>query len=300
MIEAHRTPISCLSINNDGTLLATASDKGTIIRIFSIPTSSKLFQFRRGTYPSRIFSMSFNLASTLLAVSSASETIHVFKLQAPPPYSPSSDSSFPSSSDANRTTEAERSDRPSYHRSLSEESSPPRTPDSTDPSQSPPTHSQTPFAKHTGSFGSLLRRSSQTIGKTVAGAVGGYLPTAVTEIWEPMRDFAFMKLPKHGSGIAGPAGGSGAGAGQGGGYGGAGGGYGAYGGGSWGMRSVVAMSSQSPHVMVATSEGMFLVYGIDMEKGGEGWLVRQCSLWDSAEDEGGNGAGNGGDGADDL
>ena len=115
-----------------------------------------------------------------------------------------------------------------------------------------------------------------------------------------MRDFAFMKLPKPGSNNMNPGGGQGGAVGQGGGFGGAGGGYGAYGGGSWAMRSVVAMSSQSPHVMVATSEGAFLVYGIDMEKGGEGWLVRQCSLWDSADDGANGGNGNGGDGADDM
>jgi autophagy-related protein 18 len=30
-----------------------------------------------------------------------------------------------------------------------------------------------------------------------------------------------------------------------------------------------------PHVMVATSEGEFLVYSVDLEKGGEGVLVKR-------------------------
>jgi len=34
-IDAHTSGISCLSLNFNGSLLATASDKGTIIKIFS-------------------------------------------------------------------------------------------------------------------------------------------------------------------------------------------------------------------------------------------------------------------------
>lgn len=61
-------------------MLATASDKGTVIRVFSIPSAQKLYQFRRGSYASRIYSIAFNAVSSLLAVSSASETVHIFKL----------------------------------------------------------------------------------------------------------------------------------------------------------------------------------------------------------------------------
>lgn len=80
VIRAHKAPISFLSINSNGTLLATASDKGTVIRVWSIPGSEKLYQFRRGTREARIYSMNFNLVSTLLAVSSAHDTVHIFKL----------------------------------------------------------------------------------------------------------------------------------------------------------------------------------------------------------------------------
>ena len=43
------------------------------------------------------------------------------------------------------------------------------------------------------------------------------------------------------------------------------------------LRSVVAMSSSSPQVMVVTSDGGFYVFNIDMEHGGEGYLVKQFS-----------------------
>lgn len=95
------------------------------------------------------------------------------------------------------------------------------------------------------------------MGRGVAGVVGSYLPQSVTEMWEPMRDFAFIKIPKSfvsaggsrplGDSLGGP------------------------------LRSVVAMSSSSPQVMVVTSDGGFYVYNIDMEHGGEGYLVKQFS-----------------------
>ena len=80
VIQAHKSPISFLSINSTGTMLATASDKGTVIRVWSIPGAEKLYQFRRGTREARIYSMNFNAMSTLLAVSSAHDTVHIFKL----------------------------------------------------------------------------------------------------------------------------------------------------------------------------------------------------------------------------
>lgn len=108
-----------------------------------------------------------------------------------------------------------------------------------------------PQTRKTGAtFGSMIRRTSQMMGKNVAGVVGGYLPQAVTEMWEPLRDFAYIKLPKTMSG-ANSSGGP--------------------------LRSVVAMSPNSPQVIVVTSDGGFYVYSIDMENGSEGVLVKQYS-----------------------
>ena len=39
-----------------------------------------MFQFRRGTYPARIYSLVFSLDSQLLGVSSDSDTVHIYKL----------------------------------------------------------------------------------------------------------------------------------------------------------------------------------------------------------------------------
>jgi autophagy-related protein 18 len=41
---------------------------------------------------------------------------------------------------------------------------------------------------------SSLGRRSFKLGKSLVGGVGGYLPRSVSEMWEPQRDFAFIKL----------------------------------------------------------------------------------------------------------
>ena len=53
-----------------------------MIRVWSVPGAEKLYQFRRGTREARIYSINFNAVSTLLAVSSAHDTVHIFKLGA--------------------------------------------------------------------------------------------------------------------------------------------------------------------------------------------------------------------------
>ncbi|KAI0556289.1 protein-vacuolar targeting protein Atg18 [Xylaria curta] len=253
VVEAHRSPLSCIALNNDGTLLATASETGTIIRVFSIPKGQKLYQFRRGTYPSTIYSMSFNAASSLLCVSSTSDTIHIFRLQQPGP-------------SANNSTEAQtpgspRTDRWSRRRSVDNGNHSPGSshdsPHSESTDQVGPAASISSGNRRTsGSFSSILRRSSQIVGRSVAVAVGNYLPQTVTEMWEPLRDFAYIKIPK--SAASGRQALS-----------------------NQQLRSVVAMSSSSPQVMVVTSDGLFYVFNIDMEHGGEGYLVKRFSVLDS-------------------
>lgn len=285
VVEAHRSPLSCITLNNTGTLLATASDKGTIIRVFSIPDVHKLYHFRRGSTPSRIYSMSFNTSSSLLCVSSATDTVHIFKLSSPssPTTSSASASRLTSTEKYNPsaiTTASSPSSSSSNKKSERRNSSPGSGDDHnnnirTGPPQDASTAS--PGRKPNGTLLGLIRRTSQNVGTTLAASVGSYLSSAVAEMWEPARDFAWLKIPK-----SPPAGGllpSGTGAGGIGGIGGGGGGGSVVGGGGGGhtgqpLRSLVAMSSNSPQVMVVTNQGHFYVFNIDLERGGEGSLVK--------------------------
>ncbi|KAI8138255.1 WD40-repeat-containing domain protein [Fennellomyces sp. T-0311] len=201
IVQAHKTPISCITMNSEGTLLATASEKGTVIRVFSVPDASKVYQFRRGSYPAKIYSMSFNLVSSLLCVSSDTETVHIFKIATPG----DSNNGYDNGSMIDNNGYGDEANR-----------------------------------GRSGSVG----RSSQHLGRNI----GSYLPGMITEMWEPSRDFASLKLP------------------------------------SAGVHSLVALSSTTPQVMVVTSEGFFYQYNIDLESGGECVLLKQNSLLGSGDD----------------
>ena len=83
MIQAHNSPLAAVRFSADGAKVATASEKGTVIRVFSVPNAEKLFEFRRGVKRCvSINSMVFNEDATLLACASNTETVHVFKLDA--------------------------------------------------------------------------------------------------------------------------------------------------------------------------------------------------------------------------
>lgn len=95
--------------------------------------------------------------------------------------------------------------------------------------------------KKSGGLGGSIRKRSMALGRNLSGSVGGYLPNSLAEMWEPSRDFAFLKLPSNG------------------------------------VSSVVAISNTMPQIMCVTSEGLFYSYNIDLEAGGECTLMkREC------------------------
>ncbi|KAG4929742.1 hypothetical protein AAZX31_17G068200 [Glycine max] len=82
-IEAHRSPLAAMVLSSNGMYIATASEQGTIIRVHLVSDATKSYSFRRGTYPSTIFSLSFGPSKQLpdiLAASSSSGSIHLFTL----------------------------------------------------------------------------------------------------------------------------------------------------------------------------------------------------------------------------
>lgn len=82
-IMAHDSQLVALTFNAQGTKLATASATGTVIRVFSVPQGEKLVEFRRGVKRAQISCLSFSPEDTYLAISSCTDTVHVFRLSEP-------------------------------------------------------------------------------------------------------------------------------------------------------------------------------------------------------------------------
>jgi len=84
MISAHESPLAAMAFDISGTKLATASNKGTVIRVHSAVDGTRLFEFRRGVRRvATIYSLAFSPDSMFLAASSNTETIHIFRLANP-------------------------------------------------------------------------------------------------------------------------------------------------------------------------------------------------------------------------
>ncbi|GAA5999693.1 hypothetical protein JCM10207_005871 [Rhodosporidiobolus poonsookiae] len=235
VIQAHKAPVAHVALNSTGTLLATASDKGTVIRVFGLPNGDKLHEFRRGSYPAKIYSISFNAVSSLLCVASDTETVHIFKLtgKGGAGKNGAGGAAAGAGGGPDWTEERDRFGSPNgseggaggYEALIDSK------------------------RQANQGVGGSLRRKSLSLGRNLAGSVGGFLPGAVTGLWDPQRDFAFLKVPTSG------------------------------------VKSVVALSGTSPQVMVVTSEGVFYSYAIDLEHGGECVLQKSYSLLDGIGDD---------------
>ena len=80
-ISAHKNEIIALVMNYDGTLIASASERGTIIKIYRTKDGCLLQELRRGTEPAEIYSLCFDLKSRYIACSSNKGTVHIFNIK---------------------------------------------------------------------------------------------------------------------------------------------------------------------------------------------------------------------------
>jgi hypothetical protein len=80
IINAHTDPLRAVALSRDEELIATASERGTIIRIWSARDGAKVGEFRRGLDDADIFGLAFSPSGTFLASTSNKGTLHIYHL----------------------------------------------------------------------------------------------------------------------------------------------------------------------------------------------------------------------------
>ncbi|KAK9739816.1 WD domain, G-beta repeat [Popillia japonica] len=80
-IPAHRNEIGCIALNQQGTRIATASNKGTLIRVWDSVTKARLVELRRGSDPATVYCINFSRDSDFLCCSSDKGTVHIFAIK---------------------------------------------------------------------------------------------------------------------------------------------------------------------------------------------------------------------------
>lgn len=263
VIVAHKGELAAISLNSQGSLIATASTKGTIIRVFDTKLCKKVGEFRRGMAGTLIHSLNFNLDSTLLCSSSNNQTIHIFKIgNSFPKTEPQEDENHLSRSNT-RSSNVSLQSNNSNSRASSSEEIPTIQPAS--PTDESLINTLLSKKKQSETISGLLWSKSRKLSTKL---INTYLPQQITSILEPVRHFAFIRINKVGPALDNSEAAEGelaevreAKVSM-----------------SSNYKSVVALSHNSNYVMIATNEGYFYVYNIPLEKGGECELIKQYSL----------------------
>lgn len=79
-IKAHNTMIACMKLSQDGTILLTASEKGTLIRMFNTETGDMIREVRRGSDEAIITDLSIDAANKFICSASDKGTVHIFSV----------------------------------------------------------------------------------------------------------------------------------------------------------------------------------------------------------------------------
>ena len=78
--QAQDDSVSKISMNNNGSLIASSNENGTIIKIHSCNDGALLQEFKRGHEKAKINYICFDNDTKLMAVSSSRGTIHIFSM----------------------------------------------------------------------------------------------------------------------------------------------------------------------------------------------------------------------------
>ncbi|CAN8100268.1 unnamed protein product [Discula destructiva] len=83
MILGHDAPLRALSFSQDGEMLASASEKGTMIHIYNTRNCATICEVRRGMDQAHVFDLCFSPSGALLASTSDKGTLHIFDIPRP-------------------------------------------------------------------------------------------------------------------------------------------------------------------------------------------------------------------------
>ena len=79
-IDAHKSEITFIKLSYTGNLLATSSEKGTLIRLYHTLTGELVKELRRGSEHILIDWMNFSLNDEMILCRSKKGTIHLFNI----------------------------------------------------------------------------------------------------------------------------------------------------------------------------------------------------------------------------
>uniref|UniRef100_A0AAV1TEQ4 Autophagy-related protein 18 n=1 Tax=Peronospora matthiolae TaxID=2874970 RepID=A0AAV1TEQ4_9STRA len=247
--QAHRTAPVSMAFNIQSTLLATASESGTLIRVFAVPSGTKVAAFRRGSYGAQVYCLAFNESSTILCASSDTGTIHFFSLTGA---ESSATGSFGHFTPITFTLAVAGSTFGStvFGSAAAPSSSVPTTVDSSPGKPSANAVNVSTTTRTTRSTSSAVSNFDD-----VAGVMSAYLPSSFSGIAEGTRDFAYARLRSTGvpnqCAIHGPR------------------------------------DNDNPIVQlyVATADGYFYEYSLNLTIGGKCKLERENVIRDSTSEE---------------
>lgn len=80
-IQAHQTEIAAMAINQQGSFVATASRKGTLIRVFEVSSRQLTNELRRGADVALLYCINFSNDSAYVVASSDKGTVHIFAIK---------------------------------------------------------------------------------------------------------------------------------------------------------------------------------------------------------------------------
>mmetsp|Transcript_22430 Transcript_22430/g.44025 ORF Transcript_22430/g.44025 Transcript_22430/m.44025 type:complete len:523 (-) Transcript_22430:381-1949(-) len=224
-IQAHKARLTSLQFSQDGSMLATASETGTVIRVFRVPSGERLYSFRRGSYTATVYSLAFDEIGSILAASSSNGTVHLFGLTAEARYGNHDehirDGSATGADDGGSVHGSRLYANSTTHDAEGASSSAngagglisPGAHGSGSGMESPPASNPDPYHRHqTQQSGqqttTSMGRASTFLGFAASNAMamlekqrslaGKFLPGSISDIVEPTRSFAVARLPDSG------------------------------------------------------------------------------------------------------